>query len=276
MSLSSLLEPDSIQLALLAILQGLTEFLPVSSSGHLVLAQATLGERFTMDALGVDVALHLGTLVSVAVVYRRALARILADLLSGHLRETLQIVVASIPAATLGLFFLESFEGAFHDPRKAALGLLATAAILLLGEQARRRQIRRGAADGGEPEEAPLTWKQAILIGLAQGLAVWPGVSRSGATIAMGLLCGLPAARAARFSFLLSVPAIAGASLLHLPDALAGGAPGAGAARLAAAMLLAALVGYGALRALLSFLGKGAFSWFAIYCAVLGGATLLL
>lgn len=276
MSLSSLFEPDFIQLALLAILQGLTEFLPVSSSGHLVLAQAALGERFTMDALGVDVALHLGTLAAVVAVYHRDLARILADLLSGHPRETLQIVVASIPAATLGLVFLESFGEAFHDPRKAAMGLLATAAMLLLGEWARRRRTRPQTEDGAEPEEAPLAWSHAILIGLAQGLAVWPGVSRSGSTIAVGLLCGLPAARAARFSFVLSVPAIAGAALLHLPDVLGGGAPGAGAAPLAAAMLLAALVGYGALRALLSFLGKGAFGWFAIYCAVLGGATLLL
>ncbi len=276
------LEPDFIKLATLAVVQGLTEFLPVSSSGHLVLFQAALGfDSASASPIATDVALHLGTLMAVLAVYRLSILGVLRDVLRGSWREALQIVVASVPAAVVGLTLSSGWEEAFHDPQMAGIGLLLTALILLLGETARRRQARlgttpekSGSSVGGEPEP-PLAWKHAVLIGLAQGLAVWPGISRSGSTIAMGLWCGLPAARAARFSFLLSIPAIGGASILLLPDAFEAGISG-GSGSLLGAMVIAALVGWFALRLLLSFLGKGAFGWFAIYCAVLGGTAQFL
>jgi undecaprenyl-diphosphatase len=276
LSLTLLLEPDFLKLALLAVVQGLTEFLPVSSSGHLVLSQAALG--LDEPAIAIDVALHLGTLVAVLAIYRGAVLQVLGGLFSGDRREAAQIIVASIPAAVVGLTLLEGFREAFHDPRMAGFGLLATAAILLFGERARRRQPAPGPVDSsGAEEQPPLAWKHALLIGLAQGLAVWPGISRSGSTIAVGLWCGLPPARAARFSFLLSIPAIGGAAILHLPDAFeTNGTGGMGGLPLLAAMVLAAIVGCFALRLLLSFLGKGAFGWFAIYCAFLGLAALFL
>ena len=268
-------ESDFAKLATMAVVQGLTEFLPVSSSGHLVLSQAALG--LEEPAIAIDVALHLGTLVAVLVVYRLAVAQVAVGMLKGSWREALQIVVASVPAAVVGLTLKERYEQAFHDPNMAGIGLFGTAVILVLGELARRRQGQLAAAGEAVPsaEEPPLPWKHAILIGLAQGLAVWPGISRSGSTIAMGLWCGLPAARAARFSFLLSIPAIGGASILLLPDAFASGVSG-GTGSLIAAMGIAAVVGWLALKLLLSFLGKGAFGYFAIYCAVLGGVALFL
>jgi len=272
----SLLETgsDFVKLAAMAVVQGLTEFLPVSSSGHLVLSQAALG--FDEPAIAIDVALHLGTLVAVLWVYRGALARVTLELFGGSPREALQILAASVPAAAVGLVLKERYEAAFHDPRMAGFGLLGTAILLTLGERARRRHA--SPAEGSGPDtsiEPPLPWKHALLIGLAQGLAVWPGISRSGSTIAVGLWCGLPAARAARFSFLLSVPVIGGASILLLPEAFSSGVSG-GAAALLAAMGVATLVGGLSLKLLLSFLGRGAFGYFAVYCAVLGGLALFL
>ena len=115
----------------------------------------------------------------------------------------------------------------------------------------------------------------ALLIGLAQAVAICPGVSRSGSTIACGLCLGLSPRDAARFSFLLSIPVILGAALLSLPDVAAQGGLGVDTTTLVWAALFAGFVGWGALRALLAFLGRGAFAWFAFYCALLGGGTLL-
>ena len=272
---TALLDQDLASLALLAVVQGLTEFLPVSSTGHLVLAQAALG--WEEPALALDVALHLGTLVAVLLVYRTEAVGVVRELFAGRPRELLQLVVGSIPAAVVGIGLGDEIEGAFHGPRVAGLGLLVTAVVLLVGEWARRRNRRRA----GEPaaaletaDTAPLGWGIVLAIGLAQAVAIWPGVSRSGSTIAIGLLCGLRSYSAARFSFLLSIPAIAGASMLHLPRAF-GEEVGAGSASLVLAMLLAAAVGWVALRLLLSSLGRGAFAWFAVYCAVLGALALV-
>lgn len=273
MPLLLLADPELASVALLAVVQGLTEFLPVSSSGHLVLAQAGLG--WSEPALALDVALHLGTLFAVLVVYRADLLGVVRDTLSGRPRELLQLVVGSLPAAAVGIGLGDRIEAAFHGPRTAGLGLLVTALVLTVGELVRRRRGSAAAAPApraGGP--APIPWTWVLLIGAAQALAIWPGVSRSGSTIAVGLVGGLGAHAAARFSFLLSVPAILGASLLLLPEALAG-EHGPAAGTLGVGILLAAAVGWGALRFLLSFLGRGAFAWFALYCAVLGVAALL-
>ena len=258
--------PDFARLSILALVQGLTEFLPISSSGHLVLAQESMGLRQPMLALGV--ALHVGTLVAVLVVYRADLAGLARGLVRGEWRELGLLALASVPAAVVGVGFLDEFEASFHHVRNAALGLFATAAILLAGEWGRRR-ARAGAEHGPE-----LRWTHALLIGAAQALAIWPGISRSGATIAMGMLCGLRPERAARFSFLLSIPAIVGASALQLPTAIGDGTIG-GPSLLLWAMAFAGFVGWGALRVLLAFLGRGAFTWFAAYCVGLGTGALL-
>jgi len=268
------------ELGLLAVLQGLTEFLPVSSSGHLVLAQAWLG--FEGSAVRLDVALHLGTLGAVLVGYRRDLAAIARDALRADLREVFMLALGTLPAVVVGLLFKDALHAAFGSTRAAAFGLCATAAILIAGERARRRRRAQGAAalevagtertgDGnvGRERVGPL---DAIAIGTAQALAIFPGISRSGSTIACGLMRGLHPRAAARFSFLLAIPAIAGAAVLELPDA--GANDGIGTGALVAAALLAGVVGYAALRGLLAFLGRGAFTWFAVYVAVLGAAVL--
>ena len=266
--------PEFAALSFLALIQGLTEFLPVSSSGHLVISQKALG--LDEPALTIDVALHLGTLLAVFVVYRADLVTLLRDVLAGRLREVAVLAVASVPAAVVGLAGRRYLASAFEETSWAAWGLLATAGILLVGEKARRSRSA-GAAPEETSEAAPGKspgFGVALLIGGAQALAIWPGISRSGATIAVGLVCGLSPARAARFSFLLSIIVIVGAAAFELPNALGGGAEGSAAPILWAA-LFAGFVGWGALRLLLAFLGRGAFAWFAVYCAALGGGVLL-
>ena len=262
-------------LTLLALLQGLTEFLPISSSGHLVLAQSAMGVNH--PALALDVALHVGTLLAVIIVYRRDLLELVVGLAAGRLAEPALLVLGTLPAAVIGLAFKENLQAAFHEPTIAASGLFLTAIVLLAGEWARRRAPTRHASKetGDAHEPRPMTWKHALIIGLFQAAAILPGVSRSGSTIAAGLLCGLPAERAARFSFLLSIPAILGAAVLNLPDALDEGLGGS-VIHVVWAMLLAGFVGWGALRMLLAFLGRGAFAWFAAYCVALGSGALLL
>ena len=271
--------PEPVSLGLLAILQGLTEFLPVSSSGHLVLTQAALGT--TGPALRLDVALHLGTLGAVLVGYRRDLAQIARDVLGGRLRELGLLFVGTLPAVFVGLFLRDFVHGLFESVRATAIGLCATSVILLLGERARRRGVaRERALDAPDAPAAPgadVGVLDALLIGSAQACAILPGISRSGSTIACGLARGLAPQAAARFSFLLAIPAILGAAVLELPDAFGADAEagGMGPAALAVGALIAGVVGYAALRALLAFLGRGAFAWFAAYCAALGVSVLV-
>jgi len=252
--------PEWAILGILAIVQGITEFLPISSDGHLVLVQIALGLKEA--GLGTDVALHLGTLVSVLVVYRRDLLELLRGARRGELREPLFIVLATIPVAIVGLLVREEMHTLFQSARAAAFGLCGTAAILVVGELARRRSPA--------PRES-LGLRDALLIGLAQPIALLPGVSRSGTTIAVALMLGLSSRAAARFSFLIAIPAILGAAVLEVPGVVA---EGGASPLLGAAVVLAGLVGFVALRALLAFLGRGAFAWFALYCLVLGLAVL--
>jgi undecaprenyl-diphosphatase len=269
--------PQAVELALLAVLQGLTEFLPVSSSGHLVLAQAALG--FEGSAVRLDVALHLGTLGAVLVAYRRDLVALAREALRGELRAVGVLALATVPAVVVGLGFHAALHAAFSSVRVAAAGLCGTAAILAVGEAARRRTRRAGAeggAEGGGRERVGVV--DALWIGAAQAVAILPGVSRSGATIAAGLVRGLHPRGGARFSFLLAFRTSGGGALLVWRDVVGGGeaAFGIGGGALLAAVLLAGAVGLGALRALLAFLGRGVFGWFAGYCAVVGGVVLVV
>ena len=274
--------PAFAALSFLALLQGLTEFLPVSSSGHLVLAQSVMG--LDEPALVVDVALHVGTLVAVLIVYRADLRDLLGGLTQGRWREPLLLALGTLPAVIVGLGFKERVEHAFESPRVAAYGLFVTALLLTIGEVFRRRRLVADpegpvgrCEDGSVPEsrlpEKPIGAGIALCVGVAQAMAICPGISRSGSTIAMGLVLGLAPKQAARLSFLLAIPAILGAAVLQLPDVLEGdalGAPGP----LLWAMAFAAFVGWGALRMLLAFLGRGAFAWFAVYCVALGAGFL--
>ena len=199
---------------ILGIIQGLTEFLPVSSSGHLVVAQHYL-PGFTEAALPFDVLLHFGTLVSLIIYFFGDIRRIVfsffkwkgedqrSDRRIGYL-----IVIGSVPAAIVGIFFKAQIEALFDNARIVPFMFLVTAALLLIGERTARSQ--RAMKSIG-------VW-EALVIGLFQAVAIMPGISRSGSTIVGGLMTGLERSDATRFSFLLSIPAVLGASILSAGD----------------------------------------------------------
>ncbi len=250
---------------ILAVVQGLTEFLPISSSGHLALLQQLFGLK--EGALFLDVVLHVGTLGSVLCVYRREAARLLRlDRLA--LAYVGALAVGTLPAVAVGLLLKESIASLFASTLPVALALLVTGVLLLSTRAARPACAEE--TDAWQPC-APAPWR-ALVIGGAQALAILPGLSRSGATITASLWMGLPRAEAARFSFLLSVPAILGALVLHLVE----GVPteGASVAELLAGALVAFGVGLLAIRWTTRAVIARHFWRFAFYCFALGLAAL--
>ena len=265
---------------LLGILQGLTEFLPVSSSGHLVLAQQFLGLKEPLVFF--DVMLHVGTLAAVLVVYRDAIKRLVIGGLSTlgdkelwrQPRETLNssaelkfiglILLGSIPTGIIAVLFKTELESFFDEVRLVSIMLILTGVILQLP------RLRREKADNSVGQLK--TW-HAPLIGIAQGCAITPGISRSGTTISLALFLGIPAKTAAEYSFLLSIPAILGAVALKIRDVGDTTVPlhivGTG-------MIASFIVGYIALRFLLVILNRGKFSLFSYYCIALGLTSLLI
>ncbi len=203
---------EIISLILLGIIQGITEFLPVSSSGHLSLFQ-----YFSKDLdedLSLNIAVHVGTLFTIIIYYRKDLMDLLMGVLKARkeaLNMTFLIVVASVPTAIMGLLMKKKIGWILTHPLVAALCLLVTALILFVSN--------RVSSEKKPPEEGfGISWSQALLIGLVQGFAVLPGISRSGSTIVTGLFLKMDPHNAARFSFLISLPAIAGAGLLEFLD----------------------------------------------------------
>ena len=271
-----------LQSVALGMLQGATEFLPISSSGHLVLARAVLGTGEV--PLLFDVLLHVATLAAVCVVFRRrlrALAGALPDLVraaerrrgaAADRRMLLLLVLASVATAAIGLTL--DRLGVPREPRFAAAMLLVTAAALVAA-RVLRGQAPAAAAAGWQPG-----WRWALAVGIAQGVAVLPGISRAGATIATAVIAGADRETAAEFSFLAAIPAIVGALLLTLRDvpALAGGtAAGAGVGgALVAGMVASFLVGWLALTLLLQIVRSGRLHLFAFYLVPVGVLGLLL
>lgn len=197
---------------ILGLLQGLTEFLPVSSSGHLVLTQHLLGLKGS-DQLAFDVLVHLATLLAVLLYFRRDIYRIITSAVTSTDADKgrlwiLMLIIGSIPTALIGYEFRDSFAALFGQPRFVSLMLWVTAVVLMLSD---RRKIR-------EETKGHLTVTRSLLVGTAQGLAIIPGISRSGSTITTAIFTGMDPTLAARYSFLLSIPAIFGASLLEFKD----------------------------------------------------------
>jgi len=251
--------------ALLGAIQGLTEFLPVSSSAHLALAPRFFS--FPDPGLTIDVALHLGTLLAVLIFYRKTWL----DLAAGALRDprgpqarTLGLLVlATAPAVGFGLLLEHKAESAFRDPRRIALCLIAFSGVMVWAD-------RRGAGNTSSWRAAGA--RAVILVGFAQALALMPGVSRSGATMSAALLLGLAASEAAELSFLMATPIVAGAALLKLRHL--GSADMTGPFWLGLAV--SAIVGFAAVGAFIRFLPKGGLKPYAVYRVVLGTAALLL
>ncbi|MFT5232209.1 MAG: undecaprenyl-diphosphatase [Candidatus Krumholzibacteriia bacterium] len=244
----------------LAFVQGVTEFLPVSSSGHLVLTQTFLGIK--EGTIFFDVILHAGTLGSVLVFYRRAIMRLL-KFDRAALHYILALVVGSIPAAVVGLLLKDVVTELFKTPVAAAGGLIFTAAILFSTRFSASQKT--GVSEPWQPQA--LTPRQAILIGCGQAFAILPGISRSGSTIAVALWMGVPRAEAARFSFLLSVPVICGALVLQLVSTEISATDWPG---VITATVLAFLVGLVALRLTALAVVQAHFWKFSAYCLVVG------
>ncbi|HDQ70573.1 MAG TPA: undecaprenyl-diphosphate phosphatase [Chloroflexi bacterium] len=271
-----------IQALLLGIIQGATEFLPVSSSGHLVLVPWLL--NWPDPGLAFNAVVHWGTAVAVIAYFWRdwvdlvlAVPQMLRrikdvfkpgewDRLPLNVRLLLFIILGTIPAAVIGYALDDFFEAMFARPVAAAIFLLGTAALLTISERLGRR----------ERELELLNGIDALLIGCAQTLAIFPGISRSGATIAAGLGRQLKRETAARFSFLLATPIILGAGLLKVVDLIQMGGLAAQAPALLVGFVAAALVGLGCIHFLLRYLQQHRLYPFAIYCTAVGLACLLV
>ena len=248
---------------ILGTVQGLSEFLPISSSGHLVLAQWLLG--YQSPGVSFEVLLHLATLLSVLLVYWRRVAWLLHGLVRGQ-RDAWQfgglLVVASIPAAIAGLLFRDMFEAQFESPMAVGIDFWITALVLWS-----TRWVAKADA------ESPVRWPSAVAMGLAQVLAILPVVSRSGTTIAAAMWCRVGARAAAEFSFLMAVVVIAGTGLLEAMHMAEG--PLVFEWGVVWAFLAALVSGVFAIRFLVMLLRRGRFHVFAPYCAVVGSLTLL-
>ncbi len=262
-----------LEAIILGIVQGATEFLPISSSGHLVLIPAWFG--LTPPTLPVAAIMHEGTLLAVLIYFRRDVWQIVTAVLAGlrqrrplatpEARLGWLIAFGSIPAAAAGLLLESFFEEVFGTPVYAASFLLATAVILVVGERLL----------SGRKSIAQMGWLDALIVGLFQMFAILPGISRSGSTITAGLWRGLDREAAARFSFLLGIPVILGAGLLGLGDVAASGNLGQQAPVLLAAFTAAAITGYVCIAFLINWLKQHSLYLFAGYCAVFGLLFLL-
>jgi undecaprenyl-diphosphatase len=298
----------------LGVVQGLTEFFPVSSSGHLVMTERLLG--LSLPGVAFDVALHVATLVSVLVVYRAKIARLVRGCIGRGERNEwpyiFKIVLASIPAAVVGVAFKDWFEARFDDPLFAGTMILVTGSFVWSSRWAgggRRFGIAELvpivvaagialwagtiipfltvlAAEGIimalSRATAPAEWHPeptyagAGLMGIAQAVAILPGISRSGSTVITGLWRRIDPEAAAEFSFLMSVPAIIGAAILSLPDLLGdGGVASGGIATIVIGALAAGIAGVLAIRFFVGMLRRRSFHAFAYYCWLAGALFIL-
>ena len=252
---------DILQIIILAVVQGLTEFLPVSSSGHLALTQHLFGIK--EGNLLIALVLHAGTLLSILIIYARKLLACLTDKGERHL--LLAVIVGTLPVALVGSAVEVSgiMNTLFSNMGVVGTGLIVTGIVLLTADM---KKLDGKNTDG-------VTVKDALLIGLAQVPALFPGISRSGMTITAGIRRKLSPEAAAEFSFMLAVPAIAGASLLGpLLDMFSQNTEPAGVPfyMLAVGFAVSAAVGYAAIKLLLASIKKGGFRGYAFYCLLLG------
>ena len=250
-----------LEAILWGLVQGLTEFLPISSSGHLVLVPAVLG--LDPPDLATSAVLHLGTLAAVLVYFRTEVSEIVRFTSKGKLLLRL-LVIGSIPAVVLGLAFESRLETINDTPRVVAGFLIAAGVVFVATRWIPRRS--RTMEDS--------TLRDAFLLGLGQALALIPGVSRSGSTISTGLARGFDRAEAARYSFILGIPVIAGAGLLQFVELASD--DGGIATETLVGMVVAAVSGYAAIALLLRLIRATGLAPFGIYCVVAGIAAMVL
>jgi undecaprenyl-diphosphatase len=266
----------------MGMVQGLTEFLPVSSSAHLVIAPELLG---TQSSLAFDTLLHVGTLVAVIGYFWKDITSMiksfvssLLDIPQGKFKEGVAddpykrlawlVMVGTIPAGLMGVLFKSKFEALFNSVTIVGFFLLVTGVILWGSEWIAKRNIDKKGKDVKE-----VSFTNSLVIGVFQGLAIAPGISRSGSTIAAGLFSGLERKLAARYSFLLSIPAILGAALIQAKDIVSFDA---NTEVLIAGFLSAAIFSYLAVKFMMGYIQKHSLNLFAIYCWIVGALTIII
>lgn len=268
---------DLIQSLILGLVQGLSEFLPISSSGHL----AVLQHFFGIDAenvLSFTVMLHFGTLIAIFVAYWKDIVdlvieffAVLKDIFTGkglqiNKNETrrlgVMIIVATIPTGVIGLLFNDFFESMYSRMAVIGAGLLVTGICLFIAD-------RKG---GGERGVREMTLLHALVIGLCQSVAIMPGISRSGSTMVGGLACRFNRPHAVRFAFLISIPSVLGAFLMEVPDAVRAAAEGEGVGIgiMVAGVVVAAVSGYAAIRIMIKAVTDKKLAWFSYYVWIVG------
>ena len=251
---------SNLEIIILGIIQGITEFLPISSSGHLVIAQYILGVKSPGNTL--EVLFHFGTLMSVVYVFFQDVKQIFLTMNEKNNRLFIFcMIIATLPAVFAGLFLKEYFLKIFDNVHLVGFALCLTGFLLLLSKRFRNNQKK-------------ITFSTSILVGIAQAIAIIPGISRSGSTISMCMYLGIPPKEAARFSFLLSIPVIFGASILGFLEIES--VKTFNNLTLALAIITSFVTGVLALKILLKILEAGKFHFFGIYCLIVGVCTMFI
>lgn len=263
-----------LQALILGIVQGLTEFLPVSSSGHLMIAKEMLGvdgEGF----LDFTVTVHFATVLSTIIVFRKEIRNLVAGLFRFRYNDetdyVFKIVVSMIPIAVVGLFFKDKVEALFGDGLFiVGIFLIITAVLLFLSDKAGTFLSRSSGLDQDKPQARNgISYWQAFVVGIGQALAVAPGLSRSGTTISTGLLCGVKREAMAQFSFLMVLVPIIGEQTLGIIDSLSSGAvPSLGIVPLLVGFIGAFIAGLFSCKVMIALVKKAKLIWFALYCLV--------
>lgn len=245
----------------LGIIQGLTEFLPVSSSGHLVLAEHLLNVK--VPGVTFEVLIHLGTLVSVLIYFRTRIYRLVKALfvraMVSERRIIFFLIIGTIPAGLAGILLKDWFEKTFSNPIETSVELIITGLILLIPRLFK-------------PGNRSMNWGTSIIMGIGQAISILPGISRSGTTIVSGMLAGVKPSEAAEFSFLLSIPAIGGAILMEAKQLL--DIPSALAVPYTVSTIASFLFGLLSVYVVLASVKKGKFDYFAYYCFAIGAVGL--